>query len=124
MVNINLESIREYFPKLKRFIARLREEEIELIKDKRKVNVNTDLVMECMSNIWTIVAFGEAINKFDIETSIESLEEMIEWLGCQNIKDTDILMIRMNMIDREDDVDRALYQLYRILEDALEEVHQ
>ena len=122
MVNINLESIREYFPKLKRFIARLREEEIELIKDKRKVNVNTDLVMECISNIWTIVAFGEAINKFDIDISIEALEEMIEWLGCQNIKDTDILMMRKNMIEREDDVDRALYQLYRILSDTLEEI--
>ena len=121
MVNINLESIREYFPPLKRFIARLRKEEIELIKDKRKVNVNTDLVMECISSIWTIVAFGEAINKFDIDISIEALEEMIEWLGCQNIKDTDILMMRMNMIDREDDVDRALYQLYRILSDTLEE---
>lgn len=121
MVNINLESIREYFPKLKRFIARLREEEIELIKDKRKVNVNTNLVMECMSNIWTIVAFGEAINKFDIDVSIESIEEMVEWLGCQNIKDTDILMMRMNMIDREDDVDRALYQLYKVLEDTLME---
>lgn len=121
MVNVNLESIREYFPPLKRFIARLREEEIELIKDKRKVNVNTDLVMECVSNIWTIVAFGEASNRFDIDISIEALEEMIEWLGCQNIKDTDILMMRMNMIDREDDVDRALYQLYRILSDTLEE---
>ena len=122
MININLESIREYFPKLKRFIARLRKEEIELIKDKRNVNVNTDLVMECASNIWTIVAFGEAHNKFDIEISIESLEEMIEWLGCQNIKDTDISMMRMNMVDREDDVDRALYQLYKVLDDTLEEV--
>ena len=121
MVNINLEFIKEYFPPLKRFIARLREEEIELIKDKRKLNVNTDLIMECISNIWTIIAFGEAINKFDIDVSIESLEEMVEWLGCQNIKDTDILMMRMNMIDREDDVDRALYQLYRILSDTLEE---
>ena len=121
MININLESIREYFPKLKRFIARLREEEIELIKDKRKVNVNTNLVMECMSNIWTIVAFGEASNKFDIETSIESLEEMIEWLGCQNKKDTDILMMRMDMIDDLDRMDTALYQLYKVLEDTLEE---
>ena len=121
MVNVNLESIREYFPQLKRFIARLREEEIELIKDKRKVNVNTKLVMECMSNIWTIVAFGEAINKFDIDVSIESLEEMIEWLGCQNIKDTDILMIRMNMIDDLDYMDKALYQLYVILSNTLEE---
>lgn len=123
MVNINLESIREYFPKLKRFIARLREEEIELIKDKRKVNVNTDLVMECISNIWTIVAFGEAINKFDIEISIESLEDMVEWLGCQNIKDTDILMMRMNMIDDLDYMDMAIYRLYDVLEEALEEVY-
>ena len=122
MVNINLESIREYFPPLKRFIARLREEEIELIKDKRKVNVNTDLVMECVSNIWTIVAFGEAINKFDIEISIESLEEMVEWLGCQNIKDTDILMMRMDMIDDLEYMDTALYQLYKVLEDTLVEV--
>ena len=122
MVNVNLESIREYFPPLKRFIARLREEEIELIKDKRKVNVNTDLVMECISNIWTIVAFGEAINKFDIDVSIESLEETVEWLGCQSIKDTDILMMRMNMIDDLDRMDTALYQLYKVLDDTLEGV--
>ena len=122
MVNVNLESIREYFPPLKRFIARLRENEIELIKDKRNVNVDTDLVIECVSNIWTIVAFGEAINKFDIEISIESLEDMVEWLGCQNIKDTDILMMRMDMIDDLDYMDTALYQLYKVLEDTLEEV--
>ena len=118
MVNLNLESIREYFPQLERFISGIREEEIELIKDERRINVNTNLVMECMSNIWTIVAFGEAINKFDIDVSIESLEEMIEWLGCQNIKDTDILMIRMNMIDDLDYMDKALYQLYKVLEDT------
>ena len=122
MVNVNLESIREYFPQLKRFISRIREEEIELIKDERRINVNTNLVMECMSNIWTIVAFGEAINKFDIEISIESLEDMVEWLGCQNIKDTDILMIRMDMIDDLYRMDTALYQLYKVLEDTLEEV--
>lgn len=122
MINVNLESIREYFPPLKRFIARLREEEIELIKDKRNVNVNTDLVIECVSNIWTIVAFGEVGNKFDIDVSIESLEEMIEWLGCQNIKDTDILMMRMDMIDDLEYMDTALYQLYKVLEDTLVEV--
>ena len=75
-----------------------------------------------MSNIWTIVAFGEAGNKFDIDVSIESLEEMIEWLGCQNKKDTDILMMRMDMIDDLDRMDTALYQLYKVLEDTLEEV--
>ena len=121
MVNVNLEFIKKYFPQLKRFISRIREEEIELIKDKRKVNVNTNLVMECMSNIWTIVAFGEAINKFDIEISIESLEDMVEWLGCQNIKDTDILMMRMNMIDDLGVMDKALDTLYRVLANALEE---
>ena len=121
MVNINLEFIKKYFPQLKRFISRIREEEIELIKDKRKVNVNTNLVMECMSNIWTIVAFGEAINKFDIEISIESLEEMVEWLGCQTIKDTDILMMRMDMIDDLNVMDKALDVLYRVLANALEE---
>ena len=121
MVNVNLEFIKKYFPQLKRFISRIREEEIELIKDKRKVNVNTNLVMECMSNIWTIVAFGEAINKFDIEISIESLEEMVEWLGCQTIKDTDILMMRMNMIDDLGVMDKALDTLYRVLANALEE---
>lgn len=122
MVNVNLESIREYFPPLKRFIARLREEEIELIKDKRKLNVNTDLVMECVDRIWIIVAFGEVSNNFDIETSIESLEEMIEWLGCQNKKDTDILMMRMDMIDDLDYMDNAISRLYDVLVDTLEEV--
>ena len=122
MVNINLESIREYFPQLKRFISRIREEEIELIKDERRINVNTNLVMECMSNIWTIVAFGEAINKFDIEISIESLEEIVEWLGYQNERDTDMLMMRMNIIDDLDRMDTALYQLYEVLDDTLKEV--
>lgn len=122
MVNVNLESIKKYFPQLKRFIARLREEEIELIKDKRKLNVNTDLVMECVDSIWIIVAFGEASNNFDIETSIESLEEMIEWLGCQNKKDTDILMMRMDMIDDLDYMDNAISRLYDVLVDTLEEV--
>ena len=122
MVNVNLESIREYFPKLKRFIARVRENEIELIKDKRNVNVNTNLVMECMSNIWTIVAFGEAINKFDIEISIESIEEIVEWLGYQNERDTDMLMTRMNIIDDLDRMDTALYQLYEVLDNTLKEV--
>lgn len=121
MVNIDLKSIRKHFPQLKRFIARLRKEEIELIKDKRKISVNTDLVMECISNIWTIVAFGEANNRFDIEVSIESLEEMIEWLGCQSIADTDILMIRMDMIDDLRVMDKALDVLYRVLADKLEE---
>ena len=122
MVNVNLESIREYFPPLKRFFSRIREEEIELIKDKRKLNVNTDLVMECVDSIWIIVAFGEASNNFDIETSIESLEEMIEWLGCQNKKDTDILMMRMDMIDDLDYMDNAISRLYDVLVDTLEEV--
>ena len=122
MVNVNLESIREYFPQLKRFIARLRENEIELIKDKRRINVNTDLVIECVSNIWTIVAFGEVCNKFDIDVSIESLEEMVEWLGRQIEEDTDILMMRMDMIDDLEYMDTALYQLYKVLEDTLVEV--
>ena len=122
MVNVNLESIREYFPQLKRFISRIREEEIELIKDERRINVNTNLVMECMSNIWTIVAFGEAINKFDIEISIESLEDTVEWLGYQNERDTDMLMTRMNIIDDLDRMDTALYQLYEVLDDTLKEV--
>ena len=122
MVNINLESIREYFPQLKRFVSRIREEEIELIKDERRINVNTNLVMECMSNIWTIVAFGEAINKFDIEISIESLEEIVEWLGYQNERDTDMLMMRMNIIDDLDRMDTALYQLYEVLDNTLKEV--
>ena len=120
MINVNLKSIREHFPQLKRFIARLREEEIELIKDKYNLNVNTDLVMECASNIWTIVAFGEAGNKFDIEIPIESLVEMIEWIGCQNIKDTELLMTRMNMIDDLNCIEVAIYRLYDVLADILE----
>ena len=122
MVNINLESIREYFPQLERFISGIREEEIELIKDERRINVNTNLVMECMSNIWTIVAFGEAINKFDIEISIESLEDIVEWLGYQNERDTYMLMTRMNIIDDLDRMDTALYQLYEVLDNTLKEV--
>ena len=120
MINVNLKSIREHFPQLKRFIARLREEEIELIKDKYNLNVNTDLVMECASNIWTIVAFGEAGNKFDIEIPIESLAEMTEWLGCQNIKDTELLMTEMNMIDDLNCIEVAIYRLYDVLADILE----
>ena len=119
---INLESIKEYFPSLKRFISRITEEEIDLLSEKNKVRVDANEVYECLSNCWVIVAFGEAINKFDIEISIESLEDMAEWLGCQNIKDTDILMMRMDMIDDLGVMDTALYQLYKVLEDTLMEV--
>ena len=75
-----------------------------------------------MSNIWTIVAFGETHKRFDIDIPIECIGETVEWLGQQNIKDTDILMMRMDMIDDLDRMDTALYQLYKLLEDTLEEV--
>lgn len=120
-MKVNLENIREYFPKLKRFIARLRKEDIDLISEKNKTDVDTNKVLEGFGRVWQIVTFGENINKFDIEISIESLEEMVEWLGCQTIKDTDILMMRMNMIDDLGVMDKALDTLYRVLADVLEE---
>lgn len=118
---VNLEPIQKHFPQLKRFIARLRIGEIRLMADKHHLSVDTDKVLECFHSLFTIVAFGKIHNRFDIDIPIEYVEEAVEWLGCQSIKDTDILMMRMNMIDREDDVDRALYQLYKVLEDTLEE---
>ena len=121
MVNVNLESIREYFPKLKRFIARLRENEIRLIADKHNLSVDIDKVLECLQNLFVIVAFGETHKRYDIDIPIECIGETVEWLGQQNIGDTTILLDRLNMIDREDDVDKALYQLYVILSNALEE---
>ena len=41
--------------------------------------------------------------------------------SIQNIKDTDILMMRMNMIDDLGVMDKALDTLYRVLADKLEE---
>ena len=122
MVNINLESIREYFPTLKRFIARLREEEIELLSEKNKVEVNANEVFECLSNCWVIVAFGEMHNHFDIDIPTEYVEATVEWLGAQDKADTDILLNKLNMIDDLDYMDYALYQLYEVLADALREV--
>ena len=122
MVNVNLESIRECFPKLKRFIARIRENEIRLIADKHNLSVDIDKVLECLQNLFVIVAFGETHKRYDIDIPIECIGETVEWLGQQNIGDTTILLDRFNMIDRENDVHKALSELYGCLIDSLEEV--
>ena len=124
MVNVNLESIREYFPPLKRFIARLREEEVNLLSEKNEIDVNANEVLEGFSRIWQIVAFGENINKYNIEISIENIEAIDKWLGVQRLKDTDILLNKLNMIDSLDIMDNALYQLYKILDDKLLELEE
>ena len=121
MININLESIREYFPQLKRFMARIREDEIRLIADKHTLSVDIDKILECFHGLFTIVAFGKIHNRYDIDIPIECVEEAVEWLGCQSIKDTDILMMRMDMIDDLCVIDEALNVLYRVLADVLEE---
>ena len=122
MVNVNLESIREYFPKLKRFIARLREEEIELLSEKNKVEVDANDVLECLSNCWVIVAFGEMHNRYDIDIPIEYVEATVEWLAVQDKADTNILLDKLNMIDDLDIMDEVLYQLYKVLTNTLMEV--
>ena len=124
MVNVNLESIREYFLPLKRFIARLREEEVNLLSEKNEIDVNANEVLEGFSRIWQIVAFGENINKYNIEISIENIEAIDKWLGVQRLKDTDILLNKLNMIDSLDIMDNALYQLYKILDDKLLELEE
>lgn len=124
MVNVNLESIREHFPPLKRFIARLREEEVNLLSEKNEIDVNANEVLEGFSRIWQIVAFGENINKYNIEISIENIEAIDKWLGVQRLKDTDILLNKLNMIDSLDIMDNALYQLYKILDDKLLELEE
>ena len=121
MVNINLESIREYFPSLKRFISRIREEEIDLLSEKNKVDVDANDIFECLSNCWVIVAFGEMHNRFDIDIPIEYVKTTIEWLAVQNKADTDILLNKLNMIDDLDYMDEALYQLYKVLANTLGE---
>ena len=121
MININLESIREYFPKLKRFIARLRKEEIELLSEKNKVEVDANDILECLSNCWVIVAFGEMHNRFDIDIPIEYVKTTVEWLAVQNKADTDILLNKLNMIDNLDYMDEVLYQLYKVLANTLGE---
>ena len=122
MVNVNLESIREYFPPLKRFIARLKEEEIDLLSEKNKVDVNTNEVFECLSECWVIVAFGEMCNRFDVNIPIEYVETTVKWLGAQDKADTDILLNKLNMIDDLDYIDNVIYQLYKVLANTLEEV--
>ena len=122
MVNVNLESIREYFPKLKRFIARLREEEIELLSEKNKVEVDANDVLECLSNCWVIVAFGEMHNRYDIDIPIEYVEATVEWLAVQDKADTNILLDKLNMIDDLDYIDNVIYQLYKVLTNTLEEL--
>lgn len=121
MVNINLEYIRKYFPQLKRFLARIREDEIRLIADKHNLSVDIDKVLECLQSLFVIVAFGETHKRYDIDIPIECIEETVEWLGQQNIGDTDILMMRMDMIDSLSYMDKALDTLYRVLADKLEE---
>ncbi len=122
MVNVNLESIREYFPQLKRFIARLRKEEIDLLSEKNKIKVDANEVFECLSNCWVIVAFGEMHNRFDIDIPTEYVEATVKWLGAQDKADTDILLNKLNMIDDLDYIDNVIYQLYLVLANTLEEV--
>ena len=124
MVNVNLESIKRYFPPLKRFIARLREEEVNLLSEKNEIDVNANEVLEGFSRIWQIVAFGENINKYNIEISIENIEAIDHWLGVQRLTATDILLNKLNMIDSLDIMDNALYQLYKILDDKLLELEE
>ena len=121
MINVNLENIRRCFPKLKRFLARIREDEIRLIADKHNLSVDISKVLECLQNLFVIVAFGETHKRYDIDIPIECVEATVEWLGQQNIKDTDILMMRMDMIDDLDVMDKALDVLYRVLANTLEE---
>ena len=120
MVNVNLESIREYFPKLKRFIARLRENEIDLLSEKNKVDVDANEVYECFSNCWVIIAFSETLKRFDIDIPIEYVIAAVKWLDVQDKADTDILLNKLNMIDDLDYMDNAIYQLYKVLSDTLE----
>lgn len=120
-MKVNLENIRGCFPRLKRFLARIREDEIRLIADKHNLSVDIDKVLECLQNLFVIVAFGETHKRYDIDIPIECIEETVEWLGQQNIGDTTILLDRLDMVDREDDVDEALFELYGCLIDNLEE---
>ena len=122
MVNVNLESIREYFLSLKRFISRIREEEIDLLSEKNKVDVDANDILECLSNCWVIVAFGEMHNRFDIDIPTEYVEATVKWLGAQDKADTDILLNKLNMIDDLDYIDNVIYQLYKVLANTLEEV--
>lgn len=121
MVNIDLEFIKKYFPQLKKFLFKIGENEIRLMADKYHLSVDTDKVLECFQNLLAIVLFGKNHNRFDIDIPIECVEETVEWLGCQRKKDTDILMMRTNMIDNLDIMDKALYELYKVLADVLEE---
>ena len=119
---VNLEPIQKYFPQLKRFIARLRKEEIELLSEKNKVEVEANEVFECLSICWEIVAFGEMHNRFDINIPIEYVKATVKWLGAQDKADTDILLNKLNMIDDLDYIDNVIYQLYKVLANTLEEV--
>ena len=121
MVNIDLEFIKKYFPQLKKFLFKIGENEIRLMADKYHLSVDTDKVLECFQNLLAIVLFGKNHNRFDIDIPIECVEETVEWLGCLRKKDTDILMMRTNMIDNLDIMDKALDTLYRVLADKLEE---
>ena len=118
---VNLEPIQKYFPQLKRFIARLRKEEIELLSEKNKIEVDANDILECLSNCWVIVAFGEMHNRFDIDIPTEYVEATVKWLGAQDKADTDILLNKLNMIDDLDYIDNVIYQLYKVLANTLEE---
>ena len=112
MANVNLKPIKEYFPQLKRFIARLREEEINLLSEKNGIEVDANEVFECLSKCWIIVAFGDMHERYDIDIPTEYIEATVKWLGYQGLDDTDILLTKLNMIDDLDYIDEALYQLF------------
>ena len=90
--------------------------------DKHHLSVDTDKVLECFHSLFTIVAFGKIHNRFDIDIPIEYVQATVKWLEVQDKADTDILLNKLNMIDDLDYMDKAIYQLYEVLEDTLMEV--
>ena len=94
-MKVNLESIRKYFPKLKRFLARIEIDDVILIADKYNLSVDTDKVLECLQNLFVITAFGSIHNRFDIEIPTECVIECLEWLKLQDIDDSLILLDRL-----------------------------
>lgn len=119
-MRVDLAEIREYFPELKCFLSRLTEKEVELMIDKYKMAVDKDKVLDCVKGLFTIVAFGKNFNKNDINIATESVENFVVWLGFQNIKDTMILMNKMNIKTYDEGViDKALKYLYDLLDNTL-----
>lgn len=114
---INLERISDDFFILRRFLARTTSYMVDEVPTRDKVPYETDDIMQGLNELYFYVGMGQ------VEFSMYEgyVNAVAHWLGEQGIEDTRIILERMNVGDTVtlEDLHRALYNLFDVLDDEL-----